>query len=201
MKTSAAGIAFICAHEGNGLRGKPFQAYQDGGGVWTIGYGHTASRGHPKPVAGMKITETQARDILASDLAWFEAEVSKLLKRSPNQNQFDALVSLTYNIGAGAFAKSTVLRRFNAGDIAGAGAAFMMWVKDGNKTVQGLVTRRSEERALFLRSVPPIIPETPQIPDMPEPLPLTSAPSIQTVMVGVIGIIIAGIAALFKFGG
>jgi lysozyme len=126
--------------------------------VWTIGYGHTRTA---KP--GMKITEADAKALLESDLGWATAAVNRLVRVPLNQNQFDALVSLVYNIGEGGFAGSTVLRRLNAGDYAGAARAFEMWNKitdsAGRKVVsRGLENRRASERLLFETSAGHITP-------------------------------------------
>ena len=67
-----------------------------------------------------------------------------------NQNQFDALVSLAYNIGTGAFNKSTLVKKLNAGDIRGAADQFDVWINAGGKRMQGLVNRRAREKALYL---------------------------------------------------
>jgi len=100
MKTSPKGIALIKEFEGLRLK-----AYKCPGGVWTIGYGHTAG---VRP--GMVITEAQAEEFLKEDLFSCENAVNNQ-KLSINQNQFDALVSLIYNIGIGNFQKSTLLRK------------------------------------------------------------------------------------------
>lgn len=136
----AAGLALIKKWEGCKLT-----AYLCPAKVWTIGYGSTGP--HVKP--GMKITEKQAEDLLQDDLDRFEAAVAK---GAPNasQNEFDAMVSLAFNIGTGAFGKSTLLRRFQAGNKSGAADAFLMWVNAGGKKMQGLINRRNEERKLFL---------------------------------------------------
>jgi GH24 family phage-related lysozyme (muramidase)/peptidoglycan hydrolase-like protein with peptidoglycan-binding domain len=140
MKTSAAGRAKIAQREGNKLK-----AYRDTKGIWTIGVGHTAAAGAPAPKAGMTITATQSDQILARDLASVEAAVNSAVKVPVTQNQFDAMVSLAFNIGNGAFKKSTVVKRLNAGDVSGAGAAFMMWNKP-----KEIIGRRKTEQAQFL---------------------------------------------------
>lgn len=142
--TSAAGRAFIQKWEGCRL-----DAYKDVAGVWTIGYGHTSMAGPPKVVPGLRITMTEADAILARDLGRYEAGVSKAITRPATQNQFDAMVSLCYNIGEGAFARSSVVRHFNAGDMDKAAASFALFRKSGGKVVQGLVNRRAAEAALF----------------------------------------------------
>lgn len=145
MHMTEAGIALIKEFEG--FRS---EAYVCQGGKWTIGYGHTAAAGEPSPKAGMKITEEAAEKILRLDLATFEAAVRKALKRPATPEQFSAMVSLAFNIGGGAFGKSTMVRRFNAGDIDGAAEALTWWNKAGGKTLRGLVRRREAERQLFL---------------------------------------------------
>lgn len=144
MRTSAAGRALIARHEGLRL-----DAYRDAVGVWTIGYGHTAAAGAPKPVAGMRITAAEADAILARDLARFEAAVGRLVTGTLGQNEFDALVSFAFNLGEGNLGASTLLRKLNAGDRAGAAAEFARWNKAGGKVLAGLTRRRAEEAALF----------------------------------------------------
>ena len=148
MRTSEAGLAIIKKWEGLRLSAYPDPA--TGGEPYTIGYGHTYRAGPPKVTLGMRISSNEAVSILKDDLKKFENAVSKLLKRAPSQAQFDAMVSLTFNIGEGNFKKSTVLRKFNAGDFAGAAEAFMLFVKANGKVMKGLINRRSEERDLFL---------------------------------------------------
>ena len=161
MKTNRAGIELIKSFEGLRLN-----AYLCPAGVWTIGYGHTSAAGEPAVKPSMKISAQDAADILVQDLVKYEAAVSKALTRNPNDNQFSAMVSLCYNIGPGAFASSTVVRRFNAGLLQEAADAFRMWNKGGGKVLPGLVRRRDEERALFLapvasEPVPTPIPQKP----------------------------------------
>lgn len=139
MTTGDKGIALIKHFEG--FRSK---AYLCPAGVWTIGYGTTS--GVRK---GQVISESQAESFLKADLAKFEAAVNKSVKVLLTQNQFDALVAFTYNVGAGAFAGSTLLRQINAGAFGKARENFMKWVKGGGKTLPGLVRRRSAEADLF----------------------------------------------------
>jgi lysozyme len=161
MKTSAAGRSAITRREGNKL-----VAYRDSVNVLTIGIGHTSAAGPPKVTAGMKITAAESDEILSRDLAKFEAAVNKAVKIDLSQNEFDALVSLAFNIGGGAFAKSTLVRKLNAGDRAGAAAAFLSWNKAGGKTLPGLTTRRKAEWAQFLSTASETAPK-PQ----PKPAP------------------------------
>lgn len=139
--TSPKGITLIKKHEGCRLR-----AYLCPARVWTIGYGHT---GDVK--AGQTITQAQADALLLRDLAErFEPHVNAMVKVKLSQNQFDALVSLAFNIGVGALRASTLIRKLNAGDYAGAADQFKVWRMGGGKVLPGLVTRRAEEAKLFL---------------------------------------------------
>ena len=139
LSISPAGIALIQAHEGLRLT-----AYRDAGGVWTIGYGSTGGVRR-----GMTITRDQAVLRLYHDLDTAESAVNSRVTVPLSQPQFDALVSLVFNIGGGAFRKSTLLQKLNAGDYSGAANEFMRWVKAKGRVLGGLVTRRTAERALF----------------------------------------------------
>lgn len=145
MKTSAKGINLICGFEGLELK-----AYDDGVGVWTIGYGTTSING-VKVKKGDTCTTEQAKAYLAQDLKKFESAVNTAVKVPLNQNQFDALVSLTYNIGSGAFKDSTLLKKLNAKDYKGAAAQFPRWNRGGGRVLNGLVKRRKIEMELFLK--------------------------------------------------
>ena len=145
MKVSQFGIDLICGFEGLELK-----AYDDGVGVWTIGYGTTIYPNGAKVKKGDTCTLEQAKSYMTHDLKRFESAVCENVRVGLNQNQFDALVSLTYNIGIGAFTKSTLLKKLNAGDYKGAAAQFDVWVIAGGKRLDGLVKRRAKEKALFL---------------------------------------------------
>jgi len=155
MKTSPAGRAFIGLHEGLRLT-----AYKDAVGVWTVGYGHTAAAGDPAPFSGMKITAADADAILERDLAKFEAAVDKLVVVPLAQREFDALVSFAFNLGEGNLRASTLLRKLNTGDKAGAAAEFPKWNKAGGRVLAGLTRRRAEERAMFSSGVYTGVPES-----------------------------------------
>lgn len=116
--------------------------------VWTIGYGHTHTTKQ-----GMKITAGQAESLLRKDIAWVEKAVNTLVVVPLTQNQFDALSSLVFNIGEGAFSTSTLLRLLNAGDYEGAANQFPRWNKQKGRVLNGLTRRRQEERQLFLKKV------------------------------------------------
>lgn len=147
MKTSANGINLICGFEGLELK-----AYDDGVGVWTIGYGTTIVNG-VKVKKGDTCTVEQAKSYMAQDLKKFESAVDTSVKVTITQNQFDALVSLAYNIGTGAFKSSTLLKKLNAKDFKGAAAQFDRWNRAGGKVMQGLVNRRAKERKLFEKAL------------------------------------------------
>lgn len=127
------------------------KAYDDGVGVWTIGIGTTVYPNSVKVKQGDTCTLEQAKTYFKYDLAKFEKTVNESVAVPINQNQFDALVSLTYNIGAGAFKGSTLLKLLNKGDYQGAADQFLRWNKANGKVLNGLTRRREAERALFLK--------------------------------------------------
>lgn len=119
-------------------------------GTLTIGFGHTNAAKHPlKITPGLRITREQGDEILSVDLAECEASVSRLVKLALTQGQFDALVSFTFNCGAGTLAKSTLLRKLNKGDYAGARAAFDLYVMSRGEKMRGLQRRRDGEQDLW----------------------------------------------------
>ncbi|MFK7073950.1 lysozyme, partial [Acinetobacter baumannii] len=119
--------------------------------VWTIGTGTTVYPNGVKVKKGDTCTAEQAKTYFKHDLAKFEKTVNESVTVPLNQNQFDALVSLTYNIGSGAFNNSTLLKKLNKRDYQGAADQFLVWNKAGGKVMKGLVRRREAERALFLK--------------------------------------------------
>lgn len=138
MKPSPRLLAFL-----RGWEGLRTTAYDDGGGVWTIGYGHTVGVRQ-----GDTCTPAQAEAWLAQEVTEFAAGVSAAVTAPIEQNQFDALVSLAYNIGIGAFRRSTLLRKINAGEPAA--DEFGRWIHDNGKVINGLVRRRAAERSMFV---------------------------------------------------
>lgn len=129
-------------------------AYKDSAGVWTIGYGTTArAKVGIEPLPGMTITEAEAEYYLQKGLEKFSTEIAGLFTLPVNENEFGAFVSLAYNIGTTAFKRSSALRKFNAGDKAGAAKAILLWNKAGGVVLKGLVRRREAERKLFLTPV------------------------------------------------
>ena len=141
MKTSEDGLQRLEDYEG--IR---YVAYKCSAGIWTIGVGHTG----PEVVEGLRATPEQVDAWLREDVVEAEDAINRLVKVPLKQNQFDALVSFVYNVGAGAFSKSTMLRKLNAGDYAGAANEFPRWINAGGKPVEGLRRRREAERKHFL---------------------------------------------------
>jgi lysozyme len=134
------GLALTKSFEGLRLT-----AYQDCGGVWTIGYGHTGTDVH----AGLTITEAEAEALLRADVAEAVTCVNRAVNVPITQNQFDALVDFCFNCGRGSLLQSTLLRKVNIGDFAGAAEQFALWDHAGGKVVEGLVKRRTAEAELF----------------------------------------------------
>lgn len=145
MKISKVGIDLIKTFEGCSLK-----AYKCPAGVWTIGWGTTEPINGVKPYEGMVITQQQADDLLIKNLKSYEDAVNKYVTYPINQNQYDALVSFTYNCGCGALKTSILLKKLNAGDIQGAAEQFDLWTKANGQVLNGLVRRRAAEKKLFL---------------------------------------------------
>lgn len=143
MDVSPRGLKLIQEYEGLRLK-----AYQDSVGVWTIGYGSTKG---VRP--GDEITEAQAIELLAADVDRHADGVLRAVDVPLNQNQFDALVSFTFNVGVGALQRSTLLRKLNAGEYTEAANQLMRWVHAGGQELRGLVRRREAERKLFMEPV------------------------------------------------
>ena len=146
MHVSPSGVDLICNFEGLRLK-----AYDDGVGVWTIGFGTTKYPNGIRVKKGDTCTLDQAKAYMQNDLKSFEQTVNNTVKVPLNQNQFDALVSLAYNIGSTAFKNSTLVKRLNEGNYNAAANQFNVWVNAGGKRMQGLVNRRAAERTLFLK--------------------------------------------------
>jgi GH24 family phage-related lysozyme (muramidase) len=144
MKISNNGLNLIKQFEGLKLN-----AYDDGVGVWTIGYGTIKYPNGVRVKHGDKITQAQADQYIANDVATFERAVKMLVNVPLNQNQFDALVSFTYNLGATNLSASTLLKKLNSKDYNGAAGEFQKWNKAGGKVMTGLVRRRKAEMELF----------------------------------------------------
>lgn len=142
--TSDVGISLIESFEDLKLN-----SYDDGVGVWTIGIGTTVYPNGNRVKKGETITKDQAYQYFKNDLQSFENTVNNVVKVNINQNQFDALVSLAYNIGSSAISKSTLIKKLNQNDFKGAAEQFLVWNKGGGKVMNGLVRRRKTEKELF----------------------------------------------------
>lgn len=145
---STKGLEFIAKYEGLKLN-----LYNDIAGHATIGVGHLVHKG---PINGSEpeefkkgITKERAFQLLKEDAASAVSGVNSQVKVALNQGQFDALVSFVFNLGAGAFQKSTLLKKLNANDFAAVPAEFLKWNKAGGNVVKGLTIRRQAEADLF----------------------------------------------------
>ena len=147
LAISASGIVLIKHHEG-----RPAAGYRDPVGIVTACYGHTATA-----VLGKRYSDAECEALLRADLKKTEAAVKRLVKVTITQDQYDALVSLVFNVGEGAFANSTLLRRLNAGQCLAAADEFLRWNKAKGTVLPGLTKRRKAERELFVKAcyVPP----------------------------------------------
>ena len=139
MKTSQYGIDLIKHFEGCELK-----AYKCPAGVWTIGYGHTKG---VQP--GDEWSEDHADHMLQVELEEYEGYVSKYVTAPLGQNQFDALVSWTYNLGGGNLSASTMLKVLNAGEYEEVPNQMLRWNKAGGKVLEGLTRRRQAEADMF----------------------------------------------------
>jgi lysozyme len=129
------------------FEGCKLTAYQDQNGIWTVGYGHTGWN----VTRGTTITQAVAAAFLIEDTENTVNYLNKVIKVSVTQNQFDALVSLTFNIGIGHFSASTCLQYLNKSQFTKAADAILLWNHTGGVVDPGLVRRREAERALFLK--------------------------------------------------
>lgn len=134
--------------EFEGFNSKP---YKCPAGVWTIGIGFTRWQGKTVTALTKPITRVQAEYALERQLVGFQAELDSVVTAPLSSNQNDALLSLIFNIGATAFRKSTLLKKLNMLDYAGAANEFLRWNKAAGKELAGLTRRRKAERDLFLK--------------------------------------------------
>jgi lysozyme len=178
MKISQRGLKLVKEFEGclKSIGGGKFVPYVCPAGVLTIGWGTTNLDGKKFDKYSVW-TQAECDAALATDMGKYEQAVTRRVKVPLNQNQFDALVSFTYNCGEGNLAKSTLLRKVNAGDYDGASRQFAAWNKGAGKVLAGLVRRRAAEAALFRSPVqtpkPKIEQGLPPPPDIEpsEPMP------------------------------
>ena len=146
MKISPRGLELIKDFEGFSST-----SYLDVVNIPTIGWGNTFYEDGTKVKLGDQISKTDALKLLEVVANRdFADKIFPSIKVKVTQSQFDAMVSLAYNIGAGAFLKSTLLKKVNANDFAGAGEEFLRWNKANGKEVLGLTRRREREKQLFL---------------------------------------------------
>ena len=143
MRISVNGIELIKHFEG--FVGHP---YRDAVGKWTIGYGHLIQPDEKFTVIG----ETEALALLIKDVAKAENAVNRMVTAPLNQNQFDALCSFVYNLGAGRLQQSTLLRRLNARNYEAAAKEFLRWIYADGVMLNGLKARREAESELFMRA-------------------------------------------------
>jgi len=153
MRLSKDGEALIKNFEGLRLK-----AYRDSAGIWTIGYGSTKySDGKAVKATDQLDSEIKASALFSETLKAYEDAVNRHVKVELTQNQFDSLVSIAYNVGTGIMNASTLIKKLNAGDFAGAADQFLVWNKitdphSNQKIVnKTLATRRSIERDNFLK--------------------------------------------------
>lgn len=146
MKLSANGFKLLGELEGIVLR-----PYRDSVGIPTIGIGSTYYEDGTKvKMSDKAITKERAIQLAKNVVKSFEARVNKSILLPATQNQFDAMVLLCYNIGESGFARSSVVRNFNAGNLQKAADSFLLWNKAGGLVSKGLTKRRNIERDLFL---------------------------------------------------
>ena len=142
-------------------------AYQDIAGTWTIGYGHTAG-----VTAGINCTQEQADAWLAQDIQTVVDQINRDVKVGLTQGAFNALVDFGFNLGVHALKTSTLWKKLNAGDIAGAAAEFPRWDHAGGKEVAGLLRRRQAEQREFLEQQLPAPVEDATLVTLPEEKPM-----------------------------
>ena len=144
MKLNENGLALLRAFEG--FRA---QSYRDVAGVWTIGYGHTGRAGPPEVTPQSRMTEPEARALMKRQAETFAKAVRSMLTRELTDDQFSALVSFAFNVGTGAFARSSVLKAVNEGRLDAVPGRLKLWVKARGRVLPGLVRRRAAEAAMF----------------------------------------------------
>jgi lysozyme len=167
---SEDGLALVKRFEGLQLR-----AYKCPADVWTIGYGHTAGA-----VQGLVIDDAEAHRLLRIDMAHAEAAIDDMIRVALTDDQFAALVSWTFNVGAGAARRSTLRRKLNAGDYDAVPGELAKWRKGGGKVLNGLVRRRAAEAELWSRSnIAPPSPLPVPRPDNPDRSSAAKSKTIQ----------------------
>jgi lysozyme len=143
-------IASLLIGGKDGVEGRVYDPYKDVAGVWTVCDGHTGN----DIIKGKKYTDRECDRLLWSDLQPVKKTVDSLVKVPLNEYQRAALYSFTYNVGSGAFSKSTLLKKLNAGDQEGACEELRRWVYAGGMKFRGLMNRRDMERSMCLAEGP-----------------------------------------------
>jgi lysozyme len=159
MRVSSQTIEMIKHHEGVRLR-----PYRCPALLWTVGVGHVIDPAHTRVALNDRktlpipdgwdrtLSMAEVDQILGTDLATFERGVLRLCPKDLTQGRFDALVSFSFNVGLGNLQRSTIRMKHNRGEFAEAAESFMAWTKAGGRELAGLVKRRKDERALYLKS-------------------------------------------------
>lgn len=143
-------IATVFLGGKDGVEGRVYEPYKDVAGVWTVCDGHTGT----DIIKGKKYTDRECDRLLWNDLQPVKKTVDSLVKVPLNEYQRAALYSFTYNVGSGAFSKSTLLKKLNAGDQDGACEELRRWVYAGGMKFRGLMNRRDMERSMCLADGP-----------------------------------------------
>lgn len=190
MAINKAALDLIIEFESVRLEAYPDPAH--GWNVPTIGIGHTSAAGPPQVFRGQTITAGEAHDILARDLAAVELLVRNLITVPLTDNQLGALVSFTFNLGAGNLKSSTLRRKLNAGDYAGAQAEFYKWDHANGMKLKGLTRRRAAEAALFGATAAGTVSGT-----IPQPGPSLPPAGQETGISTLFRAILSAIAAMF----
>jgi lysozyme len=197
MNVSKAGLDLIKDFEGyhKRLADGRCTTYYCPAGVLTLGYGCTEGIRE-----GQIWTHDEAIEALKREISKFERVVNQAVTVDMTQPQYDACVSLAYNIGAAGFRRSSVLRYLNRGDINRAAKSFELWVNGGGRFLPGLLIRRKREAALFLT---PDIPLPERKPDMPQKVDDTpnNAPVAEAVQSSrtITGAVVAGLGTVVSY--
>ena len=145
MNIDQKGIELLKEFEGLRLT-----AYQDSGGLWTIGIGTIRYEDGTPVKKGDVITKERSEELLLHEVSKSVQAVNDYISVELTQNQFDALVSFTYNLGIGALKNSTLRKKVNVKDFDGAAKEFLRWCNVNGKMIPGLLKRRTKESFLFL---------------------------------------------------
>lgn len=142
----AMAIATVFLGGKDGVEGRAYDPYKDVAGVWTVCDGHTGTG----IIKGKKYTDRECDRFLWNDLQPVKKSVDSLVKVPLGEYQRAALYSFTYNVGSGAFSKSSLLKKLNSGDVDGACEELRRWIYAGGQKWRGLMNRRDMERSMCL---------------------------------------------------